>query len=807
MNKTNIPTIFVVFGATGDLMFKKIVPSLFHLFEKNKLPARFSIVGFSRQDLSNEAFDKYIFEGLLRHKDVDVKSCENFCQIFSYHKGLFQEKSNYVSLAKRLKAIDDSWGVCSNKLFYLAVPPQFYETIFKNLAASGLTKPCSAEEGWSRVLVEKPFGKDLKTAQALDAMLGKLFKEEQIYRIDHYLAKEMLQNILSFRFSNNLFEQSWDNRSIEKIEIRLWEKIGVEERGSFYDGVGALQDVGQNHMLQMLALVSMEHPLNFEAKAIRQKRAEILKTLLPSSESEIKRFSFRAQYQGYRKIQGVNPNSVTETYFKIRAFLSSPRWQGVPIILDSGKRLKEQRKEIEIIFKHPIPCLCPPQEKEYYTNKIIISLEPEEAITIHFWSKKPGLEFEMEKRTFNFLFRQPQQKSQYIQEYEKLLLDAICGDQTLFISTEEVAAMWRFIDPIVSGWQKNLVPLAEYLPDTDKPILESSFINKSSFKLEKSFKKEIGIIGLGKMGGNLSRRLIEKGWKVIGFNKTSQATKELENEGLIGSYSLRELTEKLSPPRLIWLMIPAGKAVDEVIFGKDGLLGYLNKGDAIIDGGNSFYKDSIARFKKLKKPNIHFVDVGVSGGPEGARHGASLMVGGEREVFQKLEPLFFDLAQKDGYQFFEGPGAGHFVKMIHNGIEYGMMQAIAEGFTILKKAKYKLKLAQIADVYNHGSVIESRLIGWLKNALKIYGEDLKKISGSVAHTGEGEWTIKVSKELGLQAKVIEEALKFRIKSEKSPSYTGKILSALREQFGLHNVEKNEKNKFGNFQRKISKTFF
>ncbi len=782
----NIPTIFIIFGATGDLMEKKIVPSLFHLFEKNKLPSFFKIIGFSNQKLNDNLFAEHVFKALTSHDSINIKTCGLFCDIFSYHKGLFENKKDYLLLAKKLKTIDDSWGVCSNKLFYFAVPPQFYDVIFKNLAQSGLTKPCSPQEGWSRVLVEKPFGRDLKTAESLDKLLGKLFKEVQIYRIDHYLAKEMLQNILSFRFQNNLFEKTWDNNSIDKIEIRLWETAGVEKRGEFYDGVGALQDVGQNHMLQMLSLITMDHLMSFEADAIRKKRAEILGTLVLPSKEEIKNFTFRSQYHGYRNIQSVSPKSNTETYFKIRAFLNSPRFVGVPIILESGKRLPRQVKEIAITFKHDMPCLCLPAQagpkdaKEHYVNKIIISLEPKEAITIQFWSKKPGLEFKMEKRNFDFLFREKKENSQYIEEYEKLLLDAIAGDQTLFVSTQEMMAMWRFIDPIVKSWQKNLVPLHYYNPDTDKPVVDSSFINDSGQKT-KEIKMEIGIVGLGKMGSNLARRLSERGWRVVGFDQ-SKSLSAIESV-----FSLKELTEKISRSRIVWLMAPSG-AVNNIIFGKDGLIKYLKKGDIIIDGGNSFYEDSVKRYKKLKSKGIKFMDVGVSGGPQGALNGASLMIGGDKEVFEKLEPLFAELAQKDGYQFFRSPGAGHFVKMVHNGIEYGMMQAIAEGFNILKKSKYKLDLRKVAQAYNHGSVIESHLISWLQKVLELHGRNLKNVTGSVAHTGEGEWTVKTAKKMKLKAKVIEEALNFRIKSKNNPSYQGKILSALREQFGGHSVK-------------------
>lgn len=789
-NKNNTPTILVVFGATGDLMRKKIIPALFHLFEKGELPKFFRIVGFARRVITDAEFRKSIKEILREHENIkgtNEEIIESFIGLFSYHTGVFDDISDYRSLLKTLEKIDGVWGVCANKLFYLAASPQFYEFIFKHLASSGLTKPCGSEEGWTRVIVEKPFGKDLETANALEKLLSKLFQEIQIYRIDHYLAKEMLQNILTFRFSNNLFEQSWNNNFIEKIEIRLWEKLGVEQRGSFYDGIGALRDVGQNHLLQMLALATMEHPVNFSAGSIRSRREEILKTLISPRGEELTKTSFRAQYDGYRKIPGVAKDSKTETYFKTRAYLSAPKWRGVPIILESGKRLKEQRKEIVIIFRHPTPCLCP-HGQEHYKNKVIIRLEPKEQIIVQFWSKKPGFAFEIEERDFTFLLREADTRTQYTEEYEKLLLDCIAGNQTLFVSSAEVQAMWRFIDPIIRLWHANAVPLKLYKPDTDEPMRASRYIEEPGVFVAASLKKEIGFVGLGKMGGNLARRLMENGWKVHGFNKASEATKGLERDGLSGSYSLKELAEKLPRPRTLWLMVPH-KAVDEVIFDKDGLIHFLDKGDIVVDGGNSFYKDSIVRYKQLKKKGIHFMDAGVSGGPKGALEGASIMVGGDKDIFEKLKPLFSDLAVKDGYQFFDGAGMGHFVKMVHNGIEYGMMQSLAEGFAVMKNYSSNLDLKRVADVYNHRSVIESRLVGWLKDAFDKYGKDLGGVSGSVSHTGEGEWTVKTAEELKVQTAVIKNSLDFRVASAKKPSYAGKILSALREQFGGHNAHK------------------
>ena len=284
-------------------------------------------------------------------------------------------------------------------------------------------------------------------------------------------------------------------------------------------------------------------------------------------------------------------------------------------------------------------------------------------------------------------------------------------------------------------------------------------------------RKEIAIIGLGKMGKNMRARLEEKDWKVLGFDKNP---------------ALKKLVKNLSRPRIAWLMVPSGKPVDEVI---NGLVKFLEKGDIIIDGGNSFYKDSVKKAKKLAKKGIEFLDVGVSGGPEGARKGACLMIGGKKEIFEKLGHLFRDLAQKEGFQYVGKSGAGHFVKMVHNGIEYGLMQSIAEGFNLMKNSPFNLDLKKIAALYNKGSVIESRLIGWLEKSFQKHGQDLKNVSGKVGATGEGEWTVKTAKKLKVPVKIIEESVSFRKHSQKKPSYTGKILSSLREQFGGHGVKK------------------
>lgn len=302
--------------------------------------------------------------------------------------------------------------------------------------------------------------------------------------------------------------------------------------------------------------------------------------------------------------------------------------------------------------------------------------------------------------------------------------------------------------------------------------------------------KEVGIIGLGKMGSGIALQLAEKGWKVIGYNRSREKTDEHAKQGVVPAYSLEEfVTSYQSSPRIVWIMLTAGDAVEEAIFGEQGLVNYLSEGDIIVEAGNSFYKDDAIRAKKLAGRRIEYVDVGVSGGPGGARNGACLMIGGPTPLFQKLEPLFKAVSIEKGYAHFEGAGAGHFVKMVHNGIEYGMMQAIGEGFNVMKKSDYNLDLKEVARIYNNGSVIESRLIGWLAKAYQEHGVDLADISGLVNSTGEGEWTVKTAEEMGEPVPVIKDSFVFRQESKDNPSYVGQVVSALRGQFGGHAVKK------------------
>ena len=472
MNKMNVPTIIVIFGGTGDLTQKKLIPSLFDLYVDGFLPDTFKIVGFARQELSNTDYQDFVRKILIK-KNHNIDQIEDFITSVSYVPGDFTNNAAYHTLTDSLKEIDNTIGMCTNKLYHLAVPPSFYLDIFENIKESNLAEPCDGDIGWTRILVEKPFGNDSETAHELDRKLGKMFDENQIFRIDHYLAKDALQNILTFRFSNTLFEQSWNNKSIEKIHIKLYENFGVETRGSFYDSIGAFRDVGQNHMLQMLALIAMNNPLEMKASKLRRERLHILNSLkIYSTEEEIKTNTIRGQYEGFKDIKNVSPTSTTETYFLVKAMIENEKWQGVPFYLESGKALDEQKIEIDIHFKSANPCMCGNHEAHDHKNILTFNIQPKEGISVQFLFKKPGILYGLDRKQLSFDYdSQLDVKENNITHlpdaYAKVLYDCIMGDQTSFVSTDEVEAAWNFITPILENW--HTTPLHIYAQGSSGP--------------------------------------------------------------------------------------------------------------------------------------------------------------------------------------------------------------------------------------------------------------------------------------------------------------------------------------------------
>jgi glucose-6-phosphate 1-dehydrogenase len=457
------PTTLVIMGATGDLAQHKLYPALLDLFLENLLPVQLRIVCFSRRPFTHDAFRLFVKSALeSANSNHTTEETEAFLGHIFYVAGDLNELTDYEKLATFLGEYDTEISLCTNKLFYLAVPPSLYEGIFEKLSRSGLTIPCASgakatDLVWTRVLVEKPFGNSAEEAQKLDLLLGSLFQEKQIFRIDHYLAKETIQNILAFRFSNELFEPVWNAAHVEKIEIRVLEKNTVGDRGSFYDGIGALVDVGQNHLLQMLTLITMENPGSLTATELHSARSTLLSSIqLPPHEEQ---YFERGQYNGYREEPGVSENSTIETYFKAKLAIDLPRWKGVPLYIESGKALAESGVDIKVFFKEGVHSLCPPACTEHQ-NILTFNIQPTEAVSIVFWKKKPGFDFSLLEVPLSFSYTQEDLQTVIPDAYERVLFDCIRGDQSLFTTTQEVLEEWRIITSIRDVW--GTVPVRIY---------------------------------------------------------------------------------------------------------------------------------------------------------------------------------------------------------------------------------------------------------------------------------------------------------------------------------------------------------
>lgn len=460
------PLTIVIFGATGDLAQNKLIPALFDLYKKDRLPTDFKVVGFSRKSMSRDEYRLFMKETLQKYGDTTGPSLSRFLEKGFYIKGDLTEFDTYKNLADFLEEKDKERGVCSNKIFYLAVPPRLYQKTFTNLSRSAMTMPCKKDDEnkqyWTRVLVEKPFGSDPQSAEELDMLLGKLFNEDQIFRIDHYLAKETIQNILTFRFANTMFEPIWNKDEIDRVHIRLFEQSGIRDRGAFYDGIGALRDVGQNHMLQMLALIAMEEPKSMTAMDIRDARQKVLENVIPGAR-DFPGYVVRGQYKGYKHVEGVDQNSDTETFFKLRLGVNTKKWKGIPFYLESGKALDNSKTEIEIIFKERPNCACPKNDDRQHTNNILFRVQPNEGITIRFWAKRPGFDFDLDKHNLSFDYAD--HHDGLPDAYQRVLYDCIRGDQTLFAGTGEVKAEWKIVAPICANWDK--VPMKYYVQGSD----------------------------------------------------------------------------------------------------------------------------------------------------------------------------------------------------------------------------------------------------------------------------------------------------------------------------------------------------
>ncbi len=448
-----VSVIITIFGATGDLAEKRLFPALFHLYKKGFLKDKFHIVGFSRRPWQDAEFQEYVAD--IFKKDIntyDSKTVNEFLTHVHYVSGDINDLASYKKIQNKLGSLDELENVCLNKVFYLAVTPVHYEITLNNISLSGLTIPCLQVDkennvSYTRIFIEKPFGNNLKEAEKLDKLLGTLFDETQIFRIDHYLAKETLQNILSFRFANSIFEPNWNKDHIEKIVISLLEKNTVGKRGESYDPVGALRDVGQNHILQMLAFVTMPNPGSLKGDAVRLARGSIFEKVhyVHQAHSLV-----RAQYEGYNKEPGVSPHSETETYFRAEVSLDNETFKGVPIILESGKGFFEAKTEIVIYFKPRVSGMFSVDEGENIKQNILtFSIYPKEHISLSVFAKKPNFDNKVTVRAFNL---SEKEEASEPDAYQKVLFDGLSGDNTLFASTQEVLAEWRLITEILEHY-------------------------------------------------------------------------------------------------------------------------------------------------------------------------------------------------------------------------------------------------------------------------------------------------------------------------------------------------------------------
>src|SRR5213080_833670 len=455
------PCSIVIFGATGDLTHRKLIPALYNLAAEGELPPAVAIIGFARRPKSDDDFRREMEEAVREFSRQAVRDqiWKTFSQSLSYHQSEFGDEAGYKSLGERLDKIDNERGTRGNRLFYFAAGPDQFEIILKNLKAAGLNR---AEEGsWARVIIEKPFGTDLASARELNRIVRNSFSEEQTYRIDHFLGKETAQNILVLRFANAIFEPLWNTRYIDHLQITAAETLGVEGRAGYYEKAGALRDMVQNHLLQLLCLVAMEAPSDLSADTIRDEKVKVVRCLRRMAANEVASNVVRGQYAegaingksvpGYRSENNVDPKSMTDTFVALRLNLDNWRWWDVPIYMRVGKRLPKSGTEISVHFKKAPMVLFNKDTNDL--NVLVIRIQPDEGISLRMQAKMPGTSFRIEPVKMDFHYGTSFGKASP-EAYERLLLDAMSGDATLFARRDEVEDAWAFIDIIENAWSE-----------------------------------------------------------------------------------------------------------------------------------------------------------------------------------------------------------------------------------------------------------------------------------------------------------------------------------------------------------------
>jgi glucose-6-phosphate 1-dehydrogenase len=455
------PCSVILFGASGDLAKRKVIPAMYDLAQNNSLGERYSIIGFARTPMTDESFRTTIGEAAKTISEVgpiDAAKWNEFSSNLYYSAGEYGDPNSYAQLARRLAEIDKEKNLGGNRLFYLSTPPEVYPDIVEQLGRAGLARPANPNS-WVRIIIEKPFGRDLASARELNTIVLNVFEEKQVYRIDHYLGKDTVQNLLVLRFGNGIFEPLWNRNYVDHVQITAGETLGVERRGGFYETAGALRDMIQSHVLQLTSLMAVEPPASFDATAVRNEKLKILQSIRPYNLEMVAQSAVRGQYApgagngkklaGYRDEPGVNPGSRTETFVAMRVLIDNWRWAGVPFYLRTGKRLAKRTTEIMIQFR------CAPhlvfRDRDIEPNRLVLNIQPDEGISVSFGAKRPGTEMSIGNVTMNFSYREAFGGTSR-SAYATLVNDCLRGDATLFDRGDSVEAAWSIVDPILDVW-------------------------------------------------------------------------------------------------------------------------------------------------------------------------------------------------------------------------------------------------------------------------------------------------------------------------------------------------------------------
>jgi glucose-6-phosphate 1-dehydrogenase len=472
-------TTLVIFGASGDLTHRKLVPALYGLHRKGRLPDGFQLLGAARSPGDDASFRLLARDGMneFAHEEYEARSWDSFSGHLHYWSGDAATQEGVTHLAERLTELGGDGSNAHQSLFYLATPPQAYVGLIASLGNAGLFDERS---GWKRVVVEKPFGSDLESARHLNRSILQHLREDQIYRIDHYLGKETVQNVLVLRFANSIFEPVWNRNYIDHVEITVAEAVGIEHRGKFYDSVGVLRDVFQNHVLQLLTMAAMEPPASFEPEALRDERQKVLQAVRPISAAEAAQHTVRAQYDGYLGEDGISAGSQTASYGALRMYIDNWRWQGVPWYLRSGKAMAAKSTQITVQFKSVPHLMFPMQPGESIRpNALFLCLQPDEGIHLRFEVKVPDSLHRFRSVDMEFQYAEDFGPASIPDAYERLLLDAINGDASLFMRADAIESSWALIDPIQNAWDSGRPALAHYQPGSWGPAESDAFLEAS----------------------------------------------------------------------------------------------------------------------------------------------------------------------------------------------------------------------------------------------------------------------------------------------------------------------------------------